>query len=75
MTKKRVTLALTILMVALLSVGGTLAWLKAQSGPVVNTFAPTSIIATNIILNILFSVIKKLTPNLYIYFIRQIHAI
>lgn len=43
MTKKRVTLALTILMVALLSVGGTLAWLKAQSGPVINTFAPTSI--------------------------------
>lgn len=38
MKKKTLTLVLSLLLVALVAVGGTLAWLKTQSAEVVNTF-------------------------------------
>lgn len=38
MNKKKLTIALSVALIALLAIGGTLAWLADKSGPVTNTF-------------------------------------
>lgn len=43
MKKKALLYVVSLLLVALVAVGGTLAWLKASTTPVVNTFAPSNI--------------------------------
>lgn len=43
MKKRTLTLVISLLLVALVAVGGTLAWLKAETTPVVNTFSPSDI--------------------------------
>lgn len=43
MKKRTLTLVISLLLVALVAVGGTLAWLKAETTAVVNTFSPSDI--------------------------------
>lgn len=38
MNKKKLTIAISVALIALLAIGGTLAWLTDKSGPVTNTF-------------------------------------
>lgn len=46
MKKRTLTLVISLLLVALVAVGGTLAWLKAETTAVVNTFSPSDINVT-----------------------------
>ena len=41
--RKSVKLVLSLLMILCITVGGTLAYLSVQTGPVVNTFSPSQV--------------------------------